>query len=88
MPQVEGEKVKGEDLRVRGFEVNGLLVEPRGGATSQSASVQWKTTTTTIFASATTATKVPFQTQLLMEDTIGLVRQFGRNKDKNRYNGD
>ena len=64
MPQVEGEKVKGEGVRVRGFEVNGLLVEvgetsqsEPGGETPSSAQKQ----TTAIFASgATTTTKVLF----------------------------
>ena len=61
---VEGERLRG--ARVRGFEVNGLLAELGGGETSQSdsrgasdVSPQWKTTTT-VFASATTANKVLF----------------------------
>ena len=62
MPQVEGEKVKGEGVRVRGFEVNGLLVEvggtsqsEPGGETPSSPQKQ----TTAIFASgATTTAKV------------------------------
>ena len=61
---VEGERLGG--ARLRGFEVNGLLAELRGGETSQSdsrgasdVSPRWKTTTT-VFASATTANKVLF----------------------------
>ena len=62
MPQVEGEKVRGGGVRVRGFEVNGLLVEvgetsqsEPGGETPSSPQKQ----TTAIFASgATTTTKV------------------------------
>ena len=63
MPQVEGEKVKGEGVMVRGFEVNGLLVEvgetsqsEPGGETPSSPQKQ----TTAIFASraTTTTTKV------------------------------
>ena len=62
MLQVESEKVQGEGVRVRGFEVNGLLVEvgetsqsEPGGETPSSPQKQ----TTAIFASrATTTTKV------------------------------
>ena len=62
MPQVEGEKVKGEGVRVRGFEVNGLLVEV--GETSQSEpggetpSLPQKQTTAIFASGATTSTKV------------------------------
>ena len=67
MKQVEGGGRRGGGgVRIRGFEVNGLLVELRGRATPQSdlrgapaSSPQWQTTTA-IFASATSATKVLF----------------------------
>ena len=62
MPQVEGGKVKGEGVRIRGFEVNGLLVEV--GGTSQSEpggetpSLPQKQTTAIFASGATTTTKV------------------------------
>ena len=77
MPQVEGEKVKGEGVMVRGFEVNGLLVEvgetsqsEPGGETPSSPQKQ----TTAIFASGatTTTTKV-----LIFEMFISLTQYSG-----------
>ena len=83
MPQVESEKVKGEGVRVRGFEVNGLLVEV--GGTSQSepegetpSSPQKQTTA--IFASgATTTTKV-----LIFKMFISLTQYSGDQRPNNQ----
>ena len=82
---MEGERLGG--ARLRGFEVNGLLAELRGGETSQSdsrgasdVSPRWKTTTT-VFASATTANKVPFNSQAvdikcIFQCRFPMVRQY------------
>ena len=72
MLQVEGEKVKGEGVRVRGFEVNGLLVEvgetsqsEQGGETPSPPQKQ----TTAIFASVATATTKVLIFRLLLTMT-------------------
>ena len=83
MPQVEGEKVKGEGVRVRGFEVNGLLVEvggtsqsEPGGETPSSPQKQ----TTAIFASrAPTTTKV-----LIFKMFISLTQYSGDQRPNNQ----